>query len=175
MPIQSQQVVHSPIFPIYSDVKTLMKIWKDTTSKSAALELVNSLWAQTGTPQNPVDWSNPDDWIDSRLSGVSKQVAKQIWEASAKKINPRYVYGSYLFVNLYELLSPDSSGIFRQTETGARFLIDDPETIRKIDEAEGLPKLLAILAGHSPAKRGDLLDEWGHFLIATRNTVPLRR
>jgi restriction system protein len=46
---------------------------------------------QTGTPQNPVDWSNPDDWIDSRLNGVSKQIAKQIWEASAKKINPRYV------------------------------------------------------------------------------------
>jgi restriction system protein len=166
MPIQSQQVVHSPIFPIYSDVKTLMKIWKDTTSKSAALELVNSLWEQTGTPQNPVDWSNPDDWIESRLSGVNKLIAQQIWEGSAKKINPRYVYGSYLFINLYELLSPDSSGVFRVTETGAQFLIDDSETIRKIDESEGLPKLLAILAGHSPAKRGDLLDEWGHFLIA---------
>src|ERR1700682_345832 len=88
MPIQSQQVVHLTIFPIYSDVKTLMKIWKDTTSKSAALELVNSLWEQTGTPQNPVDWSNPDDWIESRLSEVSKQIAKQIGEASAKKTNP---------------------------------------------------------------------------------------
>ena len=29
-----------------------------------------------------------------------------------------------------------------------------------------MPKLLAILAGHSPAKRGDLLGEWGTFLIA---------
>lgn len=166
MPIQAQFVVHSPVFPSYSDVKTLITIWKDSTSKSAALELVNSLWDQTGTPQSPVDWSNPDLWIDSRLSGENKQLARQIWESSAKKINPRYVYGSYLFMNLYGLLSPDASGIYRLTEAGQRFLIDDPEIIRKIDEAEGIPKLLAILAAHSPAKRGDLLDEWGHYLVA---------
>jgi restriction system protein len=166
MPIQSQYVVHSPVFPIYSDVKILMTIWKDSTSKSAALELVNLLWEQTGTPQNPVDWSNPDDWIDSRLNGDSKRLAKDIWEASGKAINPRYVYGSYLFINLYGLLSPDGSGVYRVTDTGQRFLADDPEVIRKIDEAEGLPKLLAILAAHSPAKRGDLLDEWGHYLVA---------
>jgi restriction system protein len=166
MPTQSQFVVHSPIFPIYSDVKALMTIWKDSTSKSTALDLVNSLWDQTGTPQSPVDWSSPDDWIDSRLTGESKALARHIWEASGKKINPRYVYGPYLFINLYKLLSPDPSGIFRVTEAGQRFLADDPVTVRKIDEAEGVPKLLAILAAHSPAKRGDLLGEWGHYLVA---------
>jgi restriction system protein len=163
---QSQYIVHSPVFPIYSDVKTLMKIWKDTMTKSAALELVNSLFDQTGTPQNPVDWSDPDSWIDSRLNGVNRQLARDIWTASDKKINPRYLYGSYLFINLYELMSPDASGIYRVTAAGQRFLNDDPEIIRKIDEAEGIPKLLAILATHSPARRGDLLGEWGHFLTA---------
>lgn len=133
MPIQSQYVVHSPVFPAYSDVKMLMAMWKDSTSKSATLELVNSLWAQTGTPQNPVDWSNPDEWIESRLTGDSKQLGKQIWEGSSKTINPRYVYGSYLFINLYELLSPDASGIYRVTDVGQRFLADDPETLLNID------------------------------------------
>jgi restriction system protein len=166
MSAQPQQIVQSPIFPIYSDVNILIEIWKDRTTRSAALELVNSLWDQTGTPQNPVDWSNPDEWIESRLDGVSRQLARQIWDASKKKINPRYVYGSYLFINLYELLKADSSGIFRLSDTGSRFLASDPRTLREIDEAEGLPKLLAILAAHSPAKRGDLLEDWGHFLIA---------
>jgi restriction system protein len=166
MSAQLQQIVQSPIFPIYSDVKILIEIWKDATTRSAALELVNSLWDQTGTPQNPVDWSDPDEWIESRLDGVSRKLAKQIWDASKKKINPRYVYGSYLFINLYGLLKADGSGIFRLTDAGSHFLVSDPQTLRKIDEAEGLPKLLAILAAHSPAKRGDLLEDWGHFLIA---------
>lgn len=166
MPVQTQYTVHSPVFPIYTDVRRLMRIWSGSISKSAALALVNSLWEQTGTPQNPVDWSDPDSWIQTRLDGDSKTLALQIWEKSEKAINPRYVYGSYLFINLYELLVPDSGGIYRTTEKGQKFFDDDPLTVRKIDEEEGLPKLLAILAAHSPAKRGDLIGEWGSFLIA---------
>jgi restriction system protein len=166
MAIQTKYVVHSPVFPTYKDAKALINIWRDSTTKSDTLELVNSLWAQTGTPQNPVDWSNPDQWIESRLSGGSRELAKKVWTESGKAINPRYVYGSYLFINLYELLKADASGIYRVTELGGRFLNDDALTIRQIDEAEGLPKLLSILATHSPAKRGNLLDEWGAFLRA---------
>jgi restriction system protein len=39
-------------------------------------------------------------------------------------------------------------------------------TLRALDEAEGLPQLLAIIAVHSPAKRGDLLADWSEFLLA---------
>ena len=37
MSIQSQFVVHSPVFPIYSDVKTLMTIWKEFERQSRVL------------------------------------------------------------------------------------------------------------------------------------------
>lgn len=37
--------------------------------------------------------------------------------------------------------------------------------VRELDEAEGLPQLLGILATKTRAKRGDLLTEWGEFLI----------
>jgi restriction system protein len=41
----------------------------------------------------------------------------------------------------------------------------DAAVVRELDEAEGLPQLLAILAPKTRAKRGDLLTEWGEFLL----------
>jgi len=166
MPEEHEYVVHTPLFPTYSEVRGLMKLWADVYSKAAVLALVNSVWDQTGTPQNPVDWSDPDTWIDERLSGESKKLAHQIWQGSAKTINPRHLYGSYLFINTFKLLIPDTNGIYRLSNIGEKFLKDEPAAVRKIDEAEGLPKLLAIVAAHSPAKRGDLITEWGDFLLA---------
>ena len=146
-----------------------MEVWKDTTTRAAALELINALWEQTGTPQDPVDWSNPDQWIKERLSGAKMELAQLIWTKSNKTVNPRHLYGSYLFINNFKLLIPDGAGVYRLTDAGAKFLEDDPVVVRRIDEAEGLPQLLAILAAHSPAKRGDLLSEWGDFLLAHSN------
>lgn len=166
MPSEHQYVVHTPLFPTYTEVGKLVEIWKDTVRKATALEMINALWDQTGTPQNPVDWSNPDKWIGERLSGASQSLAREIWENTGKAVNPRYLYGSYLFINTYKLLVPDDSGVYRLSETGKKFLDNEPEAIRKLDEAEGLPQLLMILAAHSPAKRGDLLADWGEFLLA---------
>lgn len=161
-----EYVVHTPLFPTYTEVRKLIEIWKDAVRKATVLEMINAVWDQTGTPQNPVDWSNPDVWIDERLSGESRKLAHEIWEKSGKAFNPRHLYGSYLFINNFKLLVPDSTGIYRLTEGGERFIRDDPGVTRKLDEAEGLPQLLAILAAHSPAKRGDLLADWGEFLLA---------
>lgn len=157
-------IVRTPLFPEYSQVRRLVTILADTTTKSAVLQLINALWDQTGTPQNPVDWSNPDQWITERLSGEDAELALRIWDASEKTVNPRHIYGSYLFINTYALLAPDVHGVYRLTPTGQAFLVQDAATVRAIDEAEGLPNVLAILAAHSPAKRGDLLDDWAEFL-----------
>jgi restriction system protein len=143
-----------------------MDIMAGATTKADFLGFLNTIWDQTGTPQNPVDWSNPDEWIGERLTGSARKLAQRIWDESSNTVNPRHVYGAYLFINTYDLLSPDTSGIYRLSKIGAAFKADDPTVVRKLDEAEGLPKLLTILAAHSPAKRGDLLDEWGEFLLA---------
>ncbi len=124
----------------------------------------NAIFDQTGTPQNPVDWSNPDVWIDERLSGDEAALARRIWEESDKTVNPRHIYGAYLLMNGYDLLVPDAIGVYRLTERGRAFLEGDDEVVREIDDAEGVPQLLAILATKTRAKRGDLLPEWGGFL-----------
>ena len=82
-----------------------------------------------------------------------------------RSVNPRHTYGAYLFTNTYKLLITDAAGIYHLTEEGQLFKDNDPGTMRKLDEAEGIPKLLAIIAAHSPAKRGDLLQDWGEFLL----------
>lgn len=159
-------VVHTPLFPSYSEVEKLLVIVAGKTKRSELLGLFKVIWDHTGTPQNTVDWSSPDQWIDERLSGNEKTLAKRIWDESNKTVNPRYIYGSYLFISTYELLTVDKNGAYCISEKGKGFLSHSSAILRKLDEAEGLPKLLAILAAHSPAKRGDLLDEWGEFLLA---------
>jgi restriction system protein len=155
-------VVRVPIFPVYSQPRALANMWEGVPKKSV-LSMINAIMSQTGTPQNPVDWSDPDEWIEERLTGENRDLALKIW---AMKVNPRYIYGAYLFLNLYKLLVTDPDGIYHVSDTGQKFIEEDQDVIRKIDEMEGLPKILALLKTQSPAKRGDLLADWGDFLHA---------
>lgn len=161
-----EYVVRTPLFQNYSDVRMLLSALAGSTRKQELLEYLNAIWDQTGTPKDPVDWSNPDQWIPVRLQGGPRAVAERIWQGSDRKLNPRHIYGGYLFLNTYELLKPDGADVYQLTERGRRFLAEDAETLRVVDEAEGLRKLLSIVAAHSPARRGDLLEEWGEFLLA---------
>lgn len=158
-------IVRTPLFPLYSEVKHLIKSFQDK-SKDDVWGMIKALSDQAGTPQSTVDWSQPDEWIDERLSGTHRELARSIWTDSQKTVNPRHVYGSYLFINSFGLLVPDPNGVYVLTEAGKSFLTDESALLRELDEAEGLPQLLAILAAHSPAKRGDLLEEWADFLLA---------
>ena len=136
--------VRTPIFPVYSEVRALLEIWPGFARK-AVLTLINTLMEQTGTPQDPVDWTDPDTWIPARLSGENAALAQKIWRESGKQVNPRHAYGSYLFINTYELLAPDPHGIYQLTGRGEKFLADEESVVRQIDEIEGLPQLLSIL------------------------------
>jgi restriction system protein len=124
----------------------------------------NAISDQTGTPQKPVDWSDPDAWIDERLSGDEAKLARRIWEESNRTVNPRHIAGAYLFMNGHDLLVSDATGVYSLTDRGRAFQEGDEEVVREIDDAEGLPQLLAILATKTRAKRGDLLPEWEEFL-----------
>lgn len=168
MPEINHTIVRTPLFPLYSTVRSLVQIL-DGVSKNAVRGMINALFDQTGTPQSNVDWSQPNDWIDQRLQGANRDLAKKIWTESSGTVNPRYAYGSYLFINSFGLLVPDTKGIYRSSADGIGFVENDPAILRKLDEEEGLPQLLSILAAHSPAKRGDLIDEWSEFLLENSN------
>jgi len=126
--------------------------------------MIQSVGEQTGTPQDPVDWTDPDVWIDERLTESSREVAKRVWLESDKQLNPRHIYGSYLFINRYKLLQTDGEGIYVLSEDGERFLEDNGRVVVVLDRAEGLDELLSILATKQRAMRRDLLPEWSAFL-----------
>lgn len=161
-------IVRTPLFPLYSEVRQLVRILNGV-ARDAVWGMIKALFEQTGTPQSTVDWSQPNDWIKQRLQGVNQELATKIWSESAGTVNPRHIYGSYLFINTFGLLVADGQGVYRTSREGTGFVQETPAVLRKLDEEEGLPQLLSILAAHSPAKRGDLLDEWSEFLLQNSN------
>lgn len=98
------------------------------------------------------------------MSGTDATIALRIWTESNGNVNPRHLSGSYQLINRYELMVPDADGLFCLTDRGRAFAEGDPEVVRVIDDAEGLPQILSILATKTQAKRADLLPEWGDFL-----------
>jgi restriction system protein len=126
--------------------------------------MVKAISEQAGTPRKPVDWSKPDSWIHKRLSGDSAELAARIWNESDQQVNPRHIYGSYLFINSSGLLVDNVFGVYQISPRGEAFLDNDPKVLRELDDSEGLPQLLGILAGKSTARRRDLLPEWSDFL-----------
>jgi restriction system protein len=126
--------------------------------------MLKSIEEQTGTPRQPVDWTNPESWISKRLTGESAALALRIWQESNNEVNPRHIYGSYLFINSNGLLNNNVFGVYQSTPRGQAFLASEPKLLAEIDDQEGLPHLLRILTGKSSARRRDLLPEWSDFL-----------
>jgi len=155
--------VRTPQFPLYSEVRHLLEIF-DGVSQSAIKKMLKTIDDQTGTPRQPVDWTDPQSWIQKRLSGESAILAQRIWQGSNNQVNPRHVYGSYLFINNNGLLADNVFGVYQITPRGQAFLDNDPKLLAEIDDSEGIPHLLRILAGKTKARRRDLLPEWSDFL-----------
>jgi restriction system protein len=156
--------VRAPYFPRYSEVRRLLTIL-DGIPKSTIKSMIAAIWEQVGTPQQPVDWSDPTTWIEQRLSGESAKLARQICEQSQRQVNPRYIDGTYLFINAKEFFAWRVP-ICQLTERGKAFLAQDPGVIREIDDEEGVLDLLSMLATKKRAMSRDLLPEWGEFLRA---------
>lgn len=167
---EKQYIVHVPLLSSYSNIKHCLNAW-DGESIRAVKEMIKDIHGQTGTPQNTVDWTEPDEWIDERLSGDSQRLAKKIWEQSDKKTNPRYTGHYHRMINKFELLSKSAS-VYKLEERGRSF-IDDGQVMHEIDRHEGIPKILSLLADFSgeknQPKRSDLLDDWRVYLLAVSN------
>lgn len=155
--------VRSPLFPAYSSVRHFLRCLQGVP-RSTVKQLVTGIAELTGTPQNQVDWSDPDTWIDQRLSGDLAALARSIWTRSHGQLNPRYLYGSYMFVGTYELMVEGADGRYVVTPNGQAFLDDDPAVIGELDDFEGVTFVLALLATRDRARRADLLPEWTEFL-----------
>ncbi len=164
-----ERKVRIPHFPLYSEMRLLLPVL-DGSPRVDLTGLLNQIATLRGTPQEPRDWSAPDEWIPERLAGVERQLAQAIWARSKGQVNPRHISGHWYLAREYDLLVEDEKGILILTELG-RDLIHHPfgETVQMLDRQEGLIKLLAIIAERGPGKRGDLLPEWSRYLQAVSN------
>lgn len=156
--------VRIPLFPLYSELRHLLRIWpgflrKQVTGLRAA---VNEL---RGTPQKTVDWTDPTAWIPERMTGDNRELAQAIWVKSERAVNPRHTYGHWLLAQKYELIRVRDDGVLELTDTGRAFL-EKPggEAEVALDEAEGLIKLLSIVADNGPTRPSGLLEEWSDYL-----------
>lgn len=163
--------VITPLFPTYAQVKAMMKAVSGYSLK-AVRNMITAIHEQTGTPQKPVDWSEPDLWISERLTGEDADIARRIWDTDNHILNPRHSYGCYLFLNYpqFDLMESTPDDTWQPTSHGQKFLQDDEKTLRSLDDQEGILQLLELLAGREMSRRADLLPEWQAFCISIRNS-----
>ena len=156
--------VRVPHFPIYSELRHLLPVWCGRPRKQVT-GLRASVLALRGTRESSVDWTDPATWISKRLNGSDRELAQSIWDRSEGAVNPRHIYGHWLLAQRYGLVQEDSEGLLQITETGRDFLEGlggDAEAL--VDEAEGLFKLLSIVADTGPSRAGGLFREWADYL-----------
>ena len=153
--------VRVPHFPIYAEVAAVLPVWAGHT-KGDVTGLRRAVQQLTGSPQNPLDWTNPDAWIPERLKQPEQGLAAAMW---AVGVNPRYMTGHWLLASHYGLLIEHEDGKLTVTPEGHSF-IKEPESdvVRNLDEAEGLAKLLAIVASVGPASSATFREPWSEYL-----------
>ena len=118
-------------------------------------------------PQNPVDWTDPDSWIQKKLKhdDDARKLADAIWTSSLGEVNPRYTNGHWLLTQKYELLVEGSDGSLVLTDRGHDFLKHRfGEAESYLDVQEGLVELLTIVADSGPAQVRYFEDAWTDYL-----------
>ena len=85
----TQRRVQVPWLPTYREVRQLLGVWP-RRSKALVVGLQRILDQLSGTPDNPMDWKDPDTWIPERLSGENRKLAHAIWADTNRTVNPRY-------------------------------------------------------------------------------------
>lgn len=155
-------MIKIPLYPEYSTVVQLLKIINGMPVQDFK-NTWNSIWNLRGTPQNTVDWTEPDQWIPERLIGKDKEVATKIWQESNKAVNPRWTRGDQFLMTGYDLIE-ELNGLYQLTQEGKTFISKaENAVIQKIDIEEGLIQILRQLSLIKSGKRADLLEEWEEY------------
>ncbi len=145
-------------YPVYARVRDVLPVW-NSAPRGAITGMQSAIWEHRGTPQNQADWSDPDQWIDERLTGEAREWARRTWEASGKRVSPRYVTGHWLIVSNFGLLAPDASDCLTLSERGRDFLEHSTgDVVREIDEDQGLLHILQLVAESGTTTQAERLS-----------------
>jgi restriction system protein len=161
--MKSQRKVRVHCFQSLSVVRGTLKVY-DGVKMSHIDTMTRILNEKRGTPQEQVDWTNPDQWIAVHLDGEFAALAWRFWRESDQRVNPRWLEGPDYLIKVYELTQIDSHGVHRITALGHAFVAQDANAVRQIDDGEGMLKILSLFSARSAAKLGDLLGEWTEYV-----------
>lgn len=130
------------ITPLFQHTNMTLAMMKAVAicSVKAVRNMITAIQEQTGPPQNPVDWSEPDNWIKERLSGEDASIAWQIWNMDNYILNPRHSYGCYMFINnpLFDLMQTAEDDGWYPSEQGRLLMDHDEATLHKLGDIEGM-------------------------------------
>lgn len=158
--------VRVPHYPNYDEVRAVLPVWAGLPP-ARVTGLLRAIGDLTGSPQAQEDWTDPASWIPGRLQGDHRELAMRIWKASKEALNPRYMVGHWALASNYGLVAEDPAGLLQIAPRGQDFIQRaDGEATRALDEAEGLLKLLALLAETSPTDSATLAGPWRAWLDA---------
>ena len=158
-----------PWLPTYSQLRGYLAAI-DGVSVSTLEQLATAVWGLRGTPQEPVSWDAPEQWIAERLTGDVQNLAKHIWSKSKQTVNPRYLRGPGIVADRYDLAEESDEGKWVITAAG-RDLLDAQfgATEKGIDLQEGMVEIMQIVQAKPNARRGDFLPEWREFVAENSN------
>ncbi|MFM2620896.1 restriction endonuclease [Vibrio owensii] len=157
-----QTKVRTPLYPHYEWVQAFLSVI-EKKPQYLITQLNRAFTELRGTPQNTVNWQAPDIWIPERLPTELQGIALDIWNTSKHQLNPRHIYGSYLFINNHDLVDT-KQGIYQLTAKGQLFLKNDAKVLEGIDENEGLLQLLKLFKAAGQAKTSDIKPQWAEYL-----------
>lgn len=163
----SQALFHpTPHLPTYKQARKFILAVHGIVPE-AITHLKGQIQEQVGTPQNPVNWREPERWIPERLSGYDRELAYKIWRETDYLVNPRYLGGCWWFTQRHSLLSPDNHGNLVISDRGQDFISNPTgQSSSEIDYKEGMLTILSIVSEHSPSQRQDILPGYAEFCIA---------
>src|SRR5271166_6159628 len=128
--MQTSEIVQTPPSPTYAEIVSALRVLDGEPVKRVR-DLMNTIFDRAGSEPPSFDWSDPERWIDARLTGDLQALARKVWEDSGKALNPRHLYAQVVFINRLRLLEP-THGLYRLGERGRRFLSGDEAILREL-------------------------------------------
>lgn len=158
----------STLLPPYGYVARLLPILDDV-HRDQLKNLISTVMSLTGTPQETLDWSEPDRWIPERLPQDLTDLALRIWQGTEGKVNPRYIRGHYYFLTRHHLLDVNWQGRFEMSSRTSSFIRGDESLIHEIDQLEGIQFLLQSIAALESPRVSELRAHWAEWIINRSN------
>jgi restriction system protein len=166
---ETEYKIRVPHYPAYEEVRRLLPIL-DGLQASEFTGMQSEIFGLTGTPQDPMDWSDPDVWIAKRLTAATQALAQRVWLESDKMVNPRHSQGHWLLARRYELVQIDADGSIKISQRGRDFIENETGTaVVYLDEQEGVLELLSLIAASGPGSKADFIDDWAEYVRKVAN------